>query len=47
MEYFEEGETEQTVPIDPGRTLVLALSTTVLGVVFILLLIGDQVAAHF
>ena len=46
MEYFEE-DTEQTTPIDPGRTLVLALSTTVLGVVFILLVIGDQVAAGF
>ena len=44
MEYFEELDGER---IDPRRTLVLAVSTTLLGVVFVLLLIGDQVAAGF
>jgi hypothetical protein len=44
MEYFEE-DVEQPAPIEPGSTLVLAISTTLLGVVFLLLLISDQVAA--
>ncbi len=46
MEYFEE-DTEQIEPIDARRTLLLAVSTTLLGVVFVLLLVGDQVAAGF
>jgi hypothetical protein len=49
VEYFEEDtqDTEQVPPIDLRRTLVLAVSTTILGVVFVLQLIGDQVAASF
>jgi hypothetical protein len=46
MEYFEE-DIEQTPVVDAGPSLALALSTTLLGVVFVLLLIGDQVAAGF
>jgi hypothetical protein len=43
--YFEDDAAEPATPIDPGRTAILALSTTVLAVVFLLLLIGDQVTA--
>jgi hypothetical protein len=42
--YFDD-DAAPDAPIDPGRTLILAISTTVLAVVFLLLLIGDQVTA--
>ena len=45
MDYFFEEDDKPEAPIDPRGTFVLALSTTILGVVFLLLLIGDQVAA--
>lgn len=46
MDHFKAA-IEQGARIDARRTLALALSTTLLGVVFVLLLIGDQVAAGF
>jgi hypothetical protein len=38
-------ETPEETPIDPARTAVLAVSTTLLAIAFLLLLIGDQVTA--
>jgi hypothetical protein len=34
-----------TEAIDPARTFVLAVSTTILAIAFLVLLIGDQVSA--
>lgn len=45
MDSYFDDDTGPAAPIDPGRTLILALSTTALAVVFLLLLIGDQVTA--
>ncbi len=44
MDRSDEEPTPQA-PIDPRHTLVLAVSTTVLAVLFLLFLVGDQVTA--